>query len=260
MYQKNNFVYVHLQKTAGTHIKKLLVDVFGEEDVPSKWHGSLAPEHESKFVFCGVRNPWDFYVSAFHHSKEQVAPPINYFKSIPDLFEKTYANPDTIAGFRIWLTHVLSGSVLDRASMRVPRRLLSKPGRKLLLANKIDMLINKKSAEKIGTMSRWLFAVGVPNYRKMSFSGYAEFERDFDELSLIDTYYRMESLEEDMRGIINDHLSPPTGWEKKFEVWAEKKSNTSQRMKSYEVYYDKELAEMVAEKDRFIIERFNYKF
>ena len=260
MYQKNNFVYLHLQKTAGTHIKKLLVEVFGEADENSVWHGRVTEEHKDKFVFCGVRNPWDFYVSLFHHSQQKIAPPVNYFRSVPGLFDKTYDNPDTVEGFRIWLECLLSGKILDRNTMKLPKRLLNKPGKHVLLANKVDKMINHKSEDTIGLMSRWFFAMSVPNYRQMRIDNYKQFEKKFEELSLIDSYYRMELLADDIHEIIKNNLNPSVGWEEKFNDWSNQKSNTSKRIKKYEAYYDNELAAKVAEKDELIIKKFNYEF
>ncbi len=259
MYKKNNFIYVHFQKTAGTHVKKLLIEVFGE-DKKSKWHGSLKKEDKGKLIFCGVRNPWDFYVSLFHHSKEQNSPPIAFFKAQPELYSKTYGSSDTVEGFRQWLKIILTGDVMDRNSLLLPTRFIKEGNKSVLWINKLDRLINQKPWKDVGMMSRWLFDVVVPSYRTMRIPNAKTFKEKFISESFVDHYYRIEYLTEDMRSIMEDHLSPPLGWEKVFEDWAGKKSNTTTRLKSYQAYYNDELATLVDEKDFLIIEKFGYEF
>ena len=213
-----------------------------------------------KFVFCGIRNPWDFYVSAFLHSKENETPPINYFKSLPDLFAQTYGNKDPIEGFQIWLKYVLSGAVCDRNSMVLPTRFINKPGRHVIWLNKLDRIVNQKPFEEVGMMSCWLFGVVVPGYRRMRIKSAEEFERKFKEEKLVDYYYKMETLTEDVRFLLAEKLDSPPGWEEKFEKWSRKKSNTSSREKKYQLYYTQELAGLVAEKDALIVKEFGYEF
>lgn len=260
MYRTENFVYVHFQKTGGTHVKKLLIDVFGKEKEASVWHGSLTELDREKFAFCGIRNPWDFYVSLFHHSKEQSSPPINYFRSIPELYQNTYLNPDVVEGFRIWLGHVLNGSVMDRNSLLLPRKLMHKAGRRLLLMNKLDRMINVKPWSDVGMMSRWLFGVVVPGYRTMRIRDFKEFVSIFEEKSLVNYYYKLESLTEDMRYLMENHLCPDDGWEESFSNWSNKKSNTTNRLKNYQAYYDQRLLDMVTDKEQLIISKFGYQF
>lgn len=260
MYRNKEFVFVHFQKTAGTHVKKLLLEIFGEAEVSSKWHGTLNKEDADKFVFCGIRNPWDFYVSLFHHSKENISPPILYFQSKPGLYLQTYGNEDSIAGFRNWLEIILSGEFIDRNSMILPTRFLGSPGRKPILIHKLDRLINVKPWCEVGLMSRFLIRVVVPGYRYMKIKDATEYKEIFEQKGLVDRFYRVENLTSDIEDLLAQHLSPPAQWREIMANWATKKSNTSNRDSDYRRYYTDELAELLYAKDRYIIDRFGYTF
>ena len=69
----NEFVFIHIPKTAGDFIKKVCQAQFGEDYFVShdlKKHGSagdLPPAYRSLPVFALVRSPWDWYVSWYHY-------------------------------------------------------------------------------------------------------------------------------------------------------------------------------------------------
>ena len=64
MIKHPEFVMLHLQKVAGTHLTKFLLSLY-EDAWQEGLHGALKEEDKDLFVFCGIRNPWDFYVSLF---------------------------------------------------------------------------------------------------------------------------------------------------------------------------------------------------
>jgi chondroitin 4-sulfotransferase 11 len=76
-----NFLFVHIQKTAGTSITHELLDVVGTEHLyyPHSLlkHVPLTPSYRDMFVFGFVRNPWDRLVSWYNMSLKKG--PINSF-------------------------------------------------------------------------------------------------------------------------------------------------------------------------------------
>jgi hypothetical protein len=69
----NEFVFIHIPKTAGDFIKKVCQARFGDGYFVShdlKKHGpaaDLPPAYRGLPVFALVRNPWDWYVSWYHY-------------------------------------------------------------------------------------------------------------------------------------------------------------------------------------------------
>jgi hypothetical protein len=69
----NDFVFIHIPKAAGDFIKKVCQAHFGDDYFAShdlKKHGSagdLPQAYRELPVFALVRNPWDWYVSWYHY-------------------------------------------------------------------------------------------------------------------------------------------------------------------------------------------------
>jgi hypothetical protein len=72
-----HFVFIHVRKTGGKFIKSVC-----RENLPADWivpHGfddhagimQIPPEYEHLPVFAVVRNPWDWYVSWYHFTRQR---------------------------------------------------------------------------------------------------------------------------------------------------------------------------------------------
>lgn len=77
----NTFGFIHIQKTGGTYIRRVMEKAYGEENLLffaakiDPYCGNSSPHHtfnetptEYKHLpmFAFIRNPWDWYVSWFH--------------------------------------------------------------------------------------------------------------------------------------------------------------------------------------------------
>lgn len=65
MFVSDKLIYLHLQKTGGTHITRVLSRYMSRERGKQSMHGSLPKGYvvNSKYVVGSIRNPWDWYVS-----------------------------------------------------------------------------------------------------------------------------------------------------------------------------------------------------
>lgn len=62
-----SFVFIHINKTAGSSIEKALGLRFGHETASEKLQKIGVSRWENKFSFAFVRNPWDRAVSHYHY-------------------------------------------------------------------------------------------------------------------------------------------------------------------------------------------------
>jgi chondroitin 4-sulfotransferase 11 len=62
-----SFVFIHINKTAGSSIEKALGLRFGHETAGDKIERMGTDRWASKFSFAFVRNPWDRAVSHYHY-------------------------------------------------------------------------------------------------------------------------------------------------------------------------------------------------
>jgi hypothetical protein len=70
MFVSDSFVFLHVPKTGGTFVQRVIARDLPMERVNGR-HSSyrdLSEEQRALPVLCVVRNPWDWYVSWYHHN------------------------------------------------------------------------------------------------------------------------------------------------------------------------------------------------
>ncbi len=257
MFIGENIVYLDLQKTGSTHIAKVLKTIPSENGVKLRKHitfeqvpMNLRQDWTRKTILGSIRNPWSWYVSLWaygcagkgsmlkNHTQFDWAffkknKKWDYLRIRRKKWRKVYGDVDDVRRFREWLRMVLLTDEMVWGFSNHP-------------------------------ISRW---AGLYTYR------YARlYLKDFHkqgswaDLKTLQEYdahnnwkqetIRMESLTQDLSTFLfamgiemNDEL----------EQLLSEKNNTSHH-RDYKDYYDKESISWVAEKDRFIIDKYQYDF
>lgn len=257
MFINEKLIYLALHKTGCSHVIKLLTSIPELNGVIIGKHNTIASVSKeqlgdvSKKIKAGnVRNPWDWYVSLWAFGSmgkgglyDQIVKK-SFFKKInhPAAFfapvkkwKQVYADAENPELFKIWLEMLLQSRRKDLLGFG-----------------------NSNMPDSIGLLTyRYLnlysnnFKTGVG--RVNNFQELKEFD---SKNNFLDFYIRNEHLEEDFRTLtkrlgadenaVNELLKLP-------------KTNRSLR-KDYREYYDKDMIELVREKDRLIIEKHGYTF
>lgn len=233
-----HFVYIHTSRTGGTFLNKLIL-----ENVPDaqmiQYHGHLGglPEEFSHLPVIGfVRNPWDWYVSMFfdYRRKQQYV-----FQIISD--HGTLGFKATAARFlNLGDNSDLSKKLLDQLVEAAPTIINSQnPGRRHLPGLRSEHFANYP--ENLGYYS-WLLKL--------------MYESDFDQNIHIG---RFEKLREETLRLFEQTGTPITtsitAYLKETEAM-----NSSSRPPSYVGGYGPDLEELVAEKDKNLIDQYDYVF
>lgn len=279
-------IFVELQKTGSTHIKGLLKKLVGGENdgkhnVPSEELISSG----KKFV-ASVRDPWAWYLSLWSYGclqkgelyerltnekkwrklldkeAEAAAPEPaaaeaeedgdvatktkGKAKILPDNFTPEraknfwYADPDNAEAFREWLQAVLT----------------VQPLRKVLEAGYGKSPISKAG----GLMTFRYFTLCTKNGENVDKSvSTLEALRNYDKQNcFIDYFVRNASLAEDLIKAI-EGCGIELDDEKKKIIREAKRTNVSSRPHGPEHYYDDASTQLVARREKFIIEKFGYK-
>jgi hypothetical protein len=269
MFVNDKIVFLELQKTGCSHIVKLL-----DEFLPGKQigkHHLLREEDIDKKIIGSIRNPWDWYVSLWAYGcnkqgglyKRAVnAPKLNAFikpfgteqynfQNIPfylyDFFtkptkewESLYEDYNKRENFKKWIRLVLSpernrdfGGGFAFHPVSKFAGLLTYRYCRLFTASFFDPAImrNISSLEDLEIMDlKHNRLVGV---------------------------IKNESLEKDFIQLMNK-IEYPLGDKQEQRILGMSKTNTSKH-KHINYYYDDETLELVALKEKFIIEKYNYK-
>lgn len=238
MIATDHFVYIHTSRTGGTFLNKLIMDhIPGAQMV--QYHGHLRdlPAQFAHLPVIGfVRNPWDWYVSMFcdYRRKQQYV-----FQIISE--RGVLGFKGTVARF----LHLGDGSelsmrLLDQLSKAAPRAINPQaPGRRGIPGLRSEHFAN--FSDDCGYYS-WLFRLMYES----------DVEHDIH-------VGRFENLREDALHLFEITGTPITN---AIAGYLEKSKplNSSPRPSSYTGRYPSELEQMVAEKDRYLVDKFDYEF
>ena len=234
----DHFVFIHVSRTGGTFLNKLIM-----QQVPGarmlQYHGHLRdlPAAYAQLPVIGfVRNPWDWYVSMYsdYRRKGQFVFQILSDRGTLD-FERTVSRflnlGDGSAASRRLLQH------LARVAPRVINR--GRPARNHLPGLRSEHFANY--SEGVGYYT-WLFQLMFQSER-----GHAIHLGRFENL-------REEALRlfEETGTPITDPIAAYLGEAKPL--------NASPRPKNFVGAYAPELEQLVAEKERYLVDQFGYEF
>ena len=225
----DKFVFVHLPRSGGTFISEVIRKFFpSTHEIGYHLPRALLPKEFSHLPVLGtVRNPWEFYVSWYHHQQSN--------NRHGPLFSSVTEN-----------------RTLD--FVQTTRNALN-----LGVSDKLDVLI-QALPEDFNYQERHVSNLTRDVMRKIRGTGMGLYTFRFNHLfgQADDVFFcRVESLRSDLMaffetiGIASDALrSYVPGLDKK---------NISEHL-HYSTYYTPELAELVSIRDRQLVERFGFTF
>jgi hypothetical protein len=224
----DRLVFLHLHKSGGTFVNDFLLRFFPD----ARQIGYHLPRAHLPDLALGlpifglVRNPWDYYVSWYSFQAEKTQPNA--------LFRVT--SHDRRLGFAGTVANLvnLSGNLEHFSAIegQLPERFINRG------INLTQQCFSPLYGSGLGFYSFL--------YRRMFGDGEGV------------TFGRMESLRTDLLAFLDAVGITPTDAMREFVLKAAP-VNTS-RHEKYQRYYDAALHRLVAERDREVIERFNYEF
>jgi len=268
MFISKKFVFMELHKTGCTHIRHLLNELIDGELVGGHNQASSNLFDEERVFLGSIRDPWDWYTSLWAYGCDNKGSVFNSttkvrplkFESLnwknntystflslisnrakhPQKWLETYADVNDAEAFRAWLS-----------MMQNPRYFIDI--REGYAASPIS-----RSAGLLTFRYLKLFCTKSGDSRNLnalsSFKKIKDYESTF---CFIDRFIRNENLEYDLFQILED-FSAGISDEKKTNILLREKRNTSSKKHGTEYYYDKKSENLVAKRERLIIERFNY--
>jgi hypothetical protein len=264
MFVSNQIVFLELQKTGSTTIRRLLREVVRGKLIGK--HNRLTPEllDGSRTIFGSVRNPWSWYVSLWafgcdhrgdlyrtatrertfrglgwrYHPRRAFGRVRQELRRHPETWRQCYSDVDDAAAFRRWLDLVLNGGLpWPELEYRV-----TPLGRVAgLLSVRYLELYCSTTANK----------PALP--RLDSLEAASSFEREHNH---VDHFIRNEALEDDL--ILALQRSGFNLDEDNLQKIRSGRHRMSSRRRETSHYYDAASAALVEERERIIVERFGY--
>lgn len=270
----DRLIYLELQKTGGSHIRSLLKQYAG--GVVDGKHNRLDNAHVDKVIIGSIRNPWDWYVSLWAYGtggkgaiRAQTSRRLNFnyyhrmlpramgknWLSLVELFlsirhdcikpvsswQRTYVDADDPELFRDWL------------------KLLLDKNRRYDVGEGYGFSPLSHHAGLMTYRYFRLFTLGDKVFQDQHLA-IPEYIADYDrQFNVLGGMIKMESLETDFLnvlanvGVVLTQQQTDSIVNKK-----EGKTNASVR-KSTAYYYDQETAALVAERDKYLIQKYGYQ-
>ncbi len=231
MLLSRHFVFVHIPKTGGTFIRERL-----REHAPPDWQVVVRPGHWESVdipqeykglpIVAFVRNPWDFYVAWYQFIKISYEKIIASIPSMQDEATRERALADASPVFYA----VSAGGRNDFGTT---------------LRN--IMNLDYCRAHDVGGLSGFL--------AQATGAGLRGIELGAENIKI----GRMENLRGDLLAIL-DSLHVPMTSKLRAAIMQDPPLNVRPRSGRYQDWYNQELQDLVAHKDRALIRRFNYNF
>jgi hypothetical protein len=226
----DKFVFLHLPRAGGTFVYEVVKKFFpSAREVGYHLPRELLPEEYSHVPILGtVRNPWDFYVSWYHHVRPRGSAS-TFFSWVSDNGE---------LGFVETIRNALNLGVNDE---------------------RLDVLI-EMLPEHVDYGRRNIPNITKNSMRKVRGTGVGYFTFRFNQLfGKVDDvcFCRVETLRQDLVAFF-DRIGVASAELREYVLRLDKKNTAEYAQISN--YYTAELAELVRSRDRQLIERFGYSF
>jgi len=266
MYVSDEVIFLQLHKTACTHVTRVLQAHLGGE--VSLKHSPLTINPQDRLILGSVRNPWDWYVSLWafgcmskgslfsqltaSRAKILMRSGRRSLRNLTNAWARFAITPDILTSdtgkwndvyreaadpedFRLWLKGILSKEGQVRIS----------DDYSVLPLNEFCGLLTYRFVSLFSDQSAWTKQSGsITNHEKL--------ESYFQKHCVVQRFVRNESVESDLLETLE-----MLGVKANDEYFRGDRTNSSSR-KDVSFYYDEETIELVAHRDRFIIEQFGY--
>jgi hypothetical protein len=268
MYISKKLIYLQMQKCGSSHITSVL-----RKYIP----GRMNEKHEQmtdydkfrdRLIVSSIRNPWDWYVSLWAYGCGDGGGLRKYLTNLP-LSEIRHAATHrhlqttaqslvrlvTQAGRRPDWTALYSDSS-NEANFRAWLRLLLGPEGRFIAKEGYSASAVKTAA---GFMT-YRFLSLTTEYNQWNTVGRAasnleELVAFADRHSIATRILRVESLDQDLADLLQS-----VGAKVSFADLSEMRKTNTSTHRGYSDYYDNETRQLVAERDRLIVDRFGYAF
>jgi hypothetical protein len=256
MIEYEKFIYLDVYKTGSTHIASLLKSTVRGKPVRRIRHAPLTAGRPfsrkgGKLVFATVRNPWDWYVSYWAYSlSEDKAFYQHVLKaSGADIAKKLYDKSNPKESFGLWMRAIHDPVFLSKAT---ENNRLSTSG----LADLLGLYSYRFMRVTTPYPAIFLRRFFMPNMDRA-----IAWQKRW---AFYDVVFKSENLDADFRAFVRDNGERLGFVNNAVDILDNENAthkNTSERvLASYRDYYDDELRDIVARRDRLIIDLFDYQF
>ncbi len=270
MFITDTLIYVQLHKTGGMHINRMLAEVLGGKQQDYHNLPDLNQYPKDQIFIASIRNPWEWYVSLWAYGCDRKGG--LYFRTTqpkwsihghefkrrlwdallsvsrepfrdPTPWQQSYTHADDAIAFRTWLQLMLSN---PKTRYDIGEGYAMSPISQFagLYTHRYIYMFCKDSVKHLHNKNLLT-----------RFNALKDFEQHYN---YINYFIRNENLAHDLIQTLQQCNISLTQAQQQIILQANK-TNTSSRKHAMDYYYDDQSLALIAEKERLIIEKFNYQ-
>ena len=255
MIEFDKLIYLDVNKTGSTHVFDVLKKITGKKPVKVSRHSSITEVHplrwkSGKFVFATIRNPWDWYVSLWSFGTNEDK---SFYQNVaeaagPDLTPRLYDHEHPSISFPLWMKSIHDPAFIDKMKGKT--------------------LATSHMAEVVGIYTYRFMRITTPFpsmfVRKWNLGSVDRAIAYEKRWAMYDEIYKSEVLDETLKTFVTEHGVELGFKENALKIVkrseADHKNTSVRKLASYRDYYTDELIELVAKRDRLIVDLFGYQF
>lgn len=274
MFVSESLVFTELHKTAGSHLLKLLSTYVGGQQIGK--HNRIPEDLRNKFVLGSIRNPWDWYVSLWGYGCDRQGSVYLQTTRKSSLRYCLQQLPKEMGRQRPAVGHVAKqmksdlnkdnqawqAVYADSADVQAFRRwvrMMFDPAKAMDIGEGYGFSPFSQHAGLLSYRFFKLFtALDERVYDKSLDTSFEKLKLIWNEQGFVNAFVRQENLEDDfISSVAQAGISLSDSDKASILDGKNKKTNTSSR-KAVSHYYDEETANIILQREKFIIERFGY--
>ena len=256
MIEYDKFIYLDMYKTGSTYLVALLRKLKGKP-IRATRHAPLTKGRpffwkQGKYAFATVRNPWDWYVSMWAYSIKQ--PNVLFFRDVRKVLgqersKALFDNENPKESFALWLKSLSDPAFLKSVMIGHP---YSKTPLNSFLGFYSYRFMRVTTPHPALFMNRF--------YIRTMDNAISHQKR----WAIYDRVFRSEELTDDFSAFVLENQQAMGFKERSAKILkkfaADPKNKSNRTLASYRDYYTDELRDLVAKRDRLVIDLFGYEF
>lgn len=266
MFKSDRLVYLQLQKTGSTHITSLLSEILDGNQYTKHMRPPAPIHNEDKYIIGSIRNPWDWYVSLWSFGCQNNG---GFYKRLTSRILTGLYIPryplKSIVSFINELTkpiekwQYLYSDWKDPELFRNWLRLIFEQKRKYDLKEKYGFSPISEYGGFLTYRYMYLYSKDLKKIYSNKYIGNPAQLKEFDKTNnMLDFIIQNENLEKDLIDVLQK-MNIPLKNKDIQKINSSKKTNTSKRSKNLQQYYDKDSSELIKNREKFLIEKYDYQ-
>ena len=266
MYISDKCVFIELEKTGSSHVLLMLQKLESGGVIVGK-HNRISEDllSSDRMILGSIRNPWDWYVSQWGYGCEGGGGLMlrqtgfglkGYGMRDHPWFALRSILHQPFKPVEKW--KYLYEDIRDPERFRMWLKLMFDPKRRHDIGNGYGHSRLSSFAGYLTYSYLYLYSKNISELYSSELQSWADVERIESEQNIVNFFIMNESLEENIIQALTQ-MGVEVSKEKQHELYTSPRTRESARERDLSYYYDQSSIDMVAQREKFVVNKFSYE-